>query len=246
MDVVPLRRLLNHASYKVALQCAHTKVPRTMAEKLVKPCAIKWMNWFLERMLPEILPMYRSPTMSLVQGLWKCSLMCWTIIMSIKASPCRVSLQVDKSIDVGNMGQRIIFVRFVKAGLFADEFLCCHSLSLRTRAADIFKLIDAFFQDHSISWDKVGSLCTDGAPAMMRHRSGFTALVKQRTPYVNTSQCILHCHALTTRTLLIVFKIVLDTTVRAVNFIIGSSMNQTIQSILQRDGTEHQVMLFHT
>ena len=155
-----------------------------------------------------------SQKMSLVQGLWKCSLMCWTIIMSIKVSPCRVSLQLDESTDVGNMSQRIIFVRFVKAGLFADEFLCCLSLSLRTRAVDIFKLIDAFFQHHSISWDKVGSLCTDGAPAMMGHRSGFTVLVKQRAPHVNTSQCILHCHALATRTLPIVFKVVLDTTVR--------------------------------
>ena len=131
------------------------------------------------------------------------------------------------------MSQRVIFVRFVKAGLFTNAFLFCSSLSLRTRAVDIFKLISAFFQDHSISREKVGSFCTDGAPAMIGHRSGFMALVEQRTSHVNTSQCILHCHALATRTLPNVFKLVLDTTVRTVNFIRGSSMNQTIQSILQ-------------
>ena len=45
MGVVPLRRPLLHASYEVALQCAHTKVPYTMAENLVKPCAIKMVEF---------------------------------------------------------------------------------------------------------------------------------------------------------------------------------------------------------
>ena len=47
MGVVPLRRPLLHASYQVALQCAHTKVPYTMVEKLVKPCAIKMVELVL-------------------------------------------------------------------------------------------------------------------------------------------------------------------------------------------------------
>ena len=47
MGVVPLRRPLLHAPYEVALQCPHTKVPYTMAKKLVKPCAIKIFELFL-------------------------------------------------------------------------------------------------------------------------------------------------------------------------------------------------------
>ena len=119
---------------------------------------------------------------------------------------------------------------------------------MRTRAVDIFELIDAFFQHHSISWDKVGSLCTDdGAPAMMGHRSGFTTLVKQRALHVTTSHCILHRHALATRTLPIVFKVVLDTAVRVVNFIRGSSMNHRLfKAFCNEMGTKHQVLLFHT
>ena len=169
MAVAPLRRPLLHASYEVALQCAHTKVPYTMAEKLIKPCAINMVG-------------------------------------------------------------------------------CCRSQYLRTRVVDIFVLIDAFFQHHSISWDKDGSLCTDGAPAMMGHRSGFTALVKQRAPQVSTSHCFLHRHALATRTLPIVFKVVLDTAVRVVNFRRrGSSMNHRLfKACFNELGTEHQVLLFHT
>ena len=50
-----------------------------------------------------------------------------------------------------------------------DEFLGCRSLPLGTKAVDIFEVIDAFSQHHSISWDKVGSICTDGAPTIMGH-----------------------------------------------------------------------------
>ena len=169
------------------------------------------------------------------------------VIMFIKASSCRVILQMDESTDVGNMSQLIIFVRFVKAGLLVDEFLCCRSLPLRTRAVDIFEVVDAFFQHHSISWNKVGSLCTDGAPAMLGHRSGFTALVKKRAPHVTTYNCILHRHAIATRTLPIVLKAVLDAAVKAVNFIRGSSLNHRIfKAFCDEMCTEHQVLLFHT
>ena len=52
MGIVPVRCPLLHASYEVALQCEHNEVPHTIAEKLVKLCAMKWLNWFWERMLP--------------------------------------------------------------------------------------------------------------------------------------------------------------------------------------------------
>ena len=169
------------------------------------------------------------------------------VIMFIKASSCRVSLQLDESAVVGNMSQLIIFFRFVKPGLLVDEFLCCRSLPLRTRAIDIFEVIDSFFQHHSISWNKVGSLCTDGAPSIMGHRSGFAALVRKRAPHVTTYHWILHRHALATRTLPIVLRAVLDTTVSAVNFIRGSSLNHRIfKAFCNEMGTEHLVLIFHT
>ena len=139
MGVVPLRRPLNHATYEVALQCSHTKVPHTMAEKLFKPCAIKMDELVFGKDAARNFVNASLSNDVISSKVRKCSLMYWTIIMSIKASPCRVSLQLDESTDVGNMSQLVIFVRFVKAGLFANEFLCCRSLSLRTRAVDIFK-----------------------------------------------------------------------------------------------------------
>ena len=64
--VVPLRRPLLHASYEVALQCAYNKVPHTMAEKLVKPCAIKMVELVLGRAVesasgPRVIILGASP-----------------------------------------------------------------------------------------------------------------------------------------------------------------------------------------
>ena len=53
----------------------------------------------------------------------------------------------------------------------------------RTRAKDAFDLVNAFLRQNSKAWNKVGSVCTDGAPATIGHRSGFVALMKQVAPH---------------------------------------------------------------
>ena len=42
----------------------------------------------------------------------------------------------------------------------------------RARAKDVFDLVIVFLHENLIAWNKVGSVCTDGAPAMTEHRSG--------------------------------------------------------------------------
>ena len=54
----------------------------------------------------------------------------------------------------------------------------------RTRAKDVFDLVDAFLRENLIACNKVGSVCTDGAPAMIGHRSSFVALMKQVAPHI--------------------------------------------------------------
>ena len=40
------------------------------------------------------------------------------------------------------------------------------------------------------------SVCTDGAPAMIGHRSGFVALMKQVAPHIVSNHCAIHKYAL--------------------------------------------------
>ena len=60
-------------------------------------------------------------------------------------------------------------MRFVKENAIADESLFCEEMKERTRAKDVFDFVNAFLRENSIVWNKVGSVHTDGMPAMIGH-----------------------------------------------------------------------------
>ena len=64
-------------------------------------------------------------------------------------------------------------MRFVEENAIVDEFLFCQEMKERTRGKDVFDLVNAFLHENSIAWNKVGSVCTDSAPVIIGHRSGF-------------------------------------------------------------------------
>ena len=86
-------------------------------------------------------------------------------------------------------------MRFVKANTIVDEFLFCQEMKERTRAKDVFDLVNASLRENSIAWNKVGSVCTDGAPPMIGHQSGFVAPIKQVAAHIPTNHCAIHKYA---------------------------------------------------
>ena len=100
------------------------------------------------------------------------------LIAQIQDSPCRISLQFDENMGIKSVSQLVAYVRFVEENVIVDELLFCQEMKERTRAKDVFDLVNAFLRENSIAWNKVGSVCTDDAPAMIRHSSGFVALMK--------------------------------------------------------------------
>ena len=56
-------------------------------------------------------------------------------------------------------------------------------------------------------------------PAMIGHRSGFVALMKQVAPHIVSNHCAIHKCFLVCKTLPLELKSVLDSVVKAVNFI---------------------------
>ena len=60
-------------------------------------------------------------------------------------------------------------MRFVKENSIVDKLLFCQETKERTRAKDVFHLVNAFLCEISIAWNIVGLVCTDGAPAMIGH-----------------------------------------------------------------------------
>ena len=66
--------------------------------------------------------------------------------------------------------QLFVFVRYVqKAGTkleLKEEFLFYESLQTTATATDVMNFIRIFVEKHDIPLEKIGFVCTDGAPAM--------------------------------------------------------------------------------
>ena len=169
------------------------------------------------------------------------------LIAQIQDSPCRISLQFDETTDIKSISQLVAYVRFVKENAIVDEFLFCQEIKERTRAKDVFDLVNAFLRKNLVARNKVGSVCPDGAPAMIGHRSGFVALMKQVDPHVVSNHCALYKYALACKTLPLELKSVLDSVVKAVNFIRGRTVNSRLfKALCDELEKEHQYLLFHT
>ncbi|XP_068234114.1 protein FAM200C-like [Palaemon carinicauda] len=81
---------------------------------------------------------------------------------------------------------------------------------------------------------------------MLGNKSGFATLVKKEVPHVTVTHCMLHRHALATKTLPEKLKTVLSVVVRAVNFIRERAVNHCLfASFYEEIGAEHSV-LYHT
>ena len=116
------------------------------------------------------------------------------VVEQIKLSPGKISSQLDETTDVSNCAQLLIYARYVFENDIKEEFLLCEQLKQTTKAVGIKAKMNEIFDSNGLSLDIVGSICTDGAPAMLGKKSGFTALVKKVNPNVISSHCILHQH----------------------------------------------------
>ena len=147
------------------------------------------------------------------------------VVADINASPAKISLQVDESTDVSNCSQLIAVIRYVKNKEIEESFLFCQSLKTTSQGKDVFDMIKEFFLKHQIHLDKIGSICTDGAPAMLGNCSGFAALLRKEIPNLKSTHCFFHRHALAAKTLPLKVKKALQICVKVVNTIRGGALN---------------------
>ena len=181
---------------------AKAKAPHTSGQKLIKPGAIKMIQILLGRNAAK-----RIDSVSLSGDTVNNRIavvandILSQLIAQIQDSPCRVSLQFDETTDIKSISQLVAYVRFVKGNAIMNEFIFCQEMKERTRAKVVFDLVNAFLRENSIAWNKVGSVCTNVASAMIGHRSGFVAPLKQVAPHIVTNHCAIHKYALACKTL---------------------------------------------
>ncbi|CAG5058707.1 unnamed protein product [Parnassius apollo] len=120
-----------------------------------------------------------------------------------------------------------IFVRFldIECKTFREELLTILPLKGNTRGEDLFKVIDEFITKSNISYDKIVSLSTDGAPAMIGKEKGVVKRIRDKNPGLISYQCIIHQAALCGK-LSATLKEVMDSFVKLVNFMRSHSALQ--------------------
>ena len=94
----------------------------------------------------------------------------------------------------------MVFVRYIHDGKILDDFLFCRGLTSRT-AHDVLKVVSDFITTEGLSWENIVGICTDGAPAMLSSRSGFLKLAKKHNLNIVGIHCMIHRHALFSKTL---------------------------------------------
>ena len=150
------------------------------------------------------------------------------IVSDLISSPAKFSLQLDETTNVSNLSHFAVFMRYMKEDVKRKIFLFCQPLITTTNAAGLKKLVDKFFRGNDLSWDIVSAICSNGAPVLLGRNSGFVALLKADAPHITVMHCLLHRHALATKTFTPKLAEVLKIIVEYVNYVQNNAMKHRI------------------
>lgn len=170
------------------------------------------------------------------------------LIEDVSAAPC-FSIAVDESTDVVDIAQLCVWVRFPKDNYFREEMLCLLPLLGQTRGEDIMNALLTFFNERKLSWSKLASVCTDGAPSMRGKEKGLIGLMKKREdiPNFTSFHCIIHQEALVSKLRNNSFLDVMQTVVRVVNFIVSRALtHRQFRQLIEEYDTEYGDLVMHS
>ena len=145
-------QLLLRASYEVSLIIAKAKAPHAAGEKLIKPNAVKMAQILLGQNKTkriDLVPLSDDTVNNKIANIANDILS--QLIAQIQDRPCRICLQIDETTDIKSISQLVAYVRFVTENAIVDEFLFCQEIKERTRAKDVFDLVNAFLRQNSIA-----------------------------------------------------------------------------------------------
>ena len=141
-----------HASYEVSLIIEKAKAPHTADEKQIKPSAVKMAQILLGRKevkrINSVLlsnDTVNNRTADIANDILS------QLTVQIQDSPFRINLQFDETTDIKSISLLVACVKFVKGNAIVDEFLFCQEMKERTRAKNVFDLVNTFLRENSIA-----------------------------------------------------------------------------------------------
>lgn len=149
-----------------------------------------------------------------------------SLLELLQKAPC-YAIALDESCDIVDDEQMSIFVRFfdIESKTFREELLAILTFKGKTRGEDLFKTFDEFIKKSNISYDKMVSLSTDGAPAMIGKENGLVKRIRDKNAGLISYQCIIHQAALCGK-LSATLQDVMDRLVKLINFMRSRSALQ--------------------
>ena len=132
-----------------------TKKPHTIAETLIKPCALEMTEIVCDseqRKKLESIPMSNNIIKSRIddisENIFK------QVMEELVSSPFAFSLQLDESTDVSNCSQLLSFVRYVNGNKIKEEFLFCEPFLETAKSSDVFRMVNKFLSSKTLTGKK--------------------------------------------------------------------------------------------
>lgn len=136
------------------------------------------------------------------------------------------SLALDESTDIIDIPQLAVFIRFVSPYFVVEEeLLDLVALQESTPGVDIKNALDSMMKTFDVPLNKLVSIATDGAPAMLDKKTGLMGLLRNdsQIPQFIPIHCIIHREHLVTKYLN--YPGVMKTVLHIVNYIRTNAKN---------------------
>lgn len=157
------------------------------------------------------------------------------------------SLAIDESTDSTDVAQMCVYVRYFDGEEFREEMLSLIPLEGHTTGDITFTKLEELFRLHSLSFEKVNLIVTDGAPAMVGKHRGLVSRLKELAPQMHGLHCLIHQSVLCAR-ISSELKEVMDKVMRVINFVRGTSSTQHRlfrQLVAESEEATHDDLLLH-
>ena len=234
------------ASYMVSYRIAKAKKPHNIGEELLLPACIDIVSSILGTDNAKKVNLVSLSNDTVRRRIDDMSANIKDEVMNqLQNAACELfAIQLDETTDTTDCAQLLVYARYVYNHDFKDEFLFCSALDTTTTTAqDIFKKVD----NNGIAWKNLCGICTYGAPSMIGCRSGFQQLVKEKSPNVIHTHCMIHRQVLASHTLPAPLLLVMDDVIKMVNNIKASPLNHRIfQQLCKEMGSDYEALLYYS
>jgi hypothetical protein len=138
----------------------------------------------------------------------------------------------------------MVYIRYKGSDAIEEEILFCSPLELRARGFGVFNKVNKYSNTRSLNlkWKDCISMSADGAPTMLVHVSGFSALAREKNPKIEVTHCMIHCQALAVKHLEPALEAVMHD---VINIVKGHALNMRLFRELCEDGeAEYSDLLY--